>query len=759
MDYLDFLRLKEIVYKSSGFEAKDLNSFLFDWQKVIVRWACRKGRSALFEDCGLGKTIQQLEFANQVHCHTNKNVLIIAPLAVSHQTQAEGNKFGYDVNICASQDNVKNGINITNYEKIHRFNPDKFIGVVVDESGIMKSFSGKFKQEMCENWASVPYKLCCSATPAPNDYEEIGNQAEFLGICSRSEMLSMFFINDSFNVGTWRLKKHAEQEFWKWVCSWAIMIQKPSDIGYSDDGFELPELNYINHVIPADLNSLNGTLLPVEVKTLKERRDIRRKSLPDKINIIKDLVNNSSEQWLIWCELNDESIALAKSISDCVEVSGANSPEEKEEKMSGFSNEKYRVLISKPKIAGWGMNWQNCHNMIFFGLSDSFESTYQAIRRCYRFGQKENVDVHIVTHETEGSVVKNIQRKEKLFNAMIRNMAKNMSDVTKNEIKNTDGKERDEYNPELVNGKGWTLYNEDCIETVKRIQDDSIHYMLFSPPFSSLFTYSNSLRDIGNCKNDQEFIEHFKFLAKDLYRILMSGRLLSFHVMNIPAVMYKDGYMGIKDLRGDLIRLFQEVGFIYHSEVTIWKDPLIQAVRTKALNLQHKQISKDSSRCGQGLADYVVTMRKPGLNVEPVSKGRGFEKYIGEMDEPTNKKSDDPATNKYSHYVWQRYASPVWFDIRQTRTLNYKLAKEKEDEKHMCPLSLDVVERCIELWTNEGDTVFSPFAGIGSEGYGAILMKRKFIGCELKKSYFDIAVKNLSLVTEPGFLETFCDVL
>jgi hypothetical protein len=757
-DYQKFLSSKEIIYKDHGFKAKDINPLLYDWQQDIVNWSCRKGRSALFEGCGLGKTIQQLEFAKQVHIFTGGNVLIFAPLAVSKQTRQEGSKFGYAVNIASSMDDIKPGINITNYEKVHKFDPSAFSGIVVDESGIMKSFTGKFKTDMCESWAIVPYKLSCSATPAPNDYEEIGNQAEFLGICTRLEMLSTFFINDTANTGTWRLKKHAENEFWQWICSWAVMIQFPSDIGYEDKGFVLPGINYISHVIPAS-DVLAGTLFPVAANTLEERRDIRKTSLSDKIKIAKELVENSDEQWLIWCEMNEESQRISKEIKEVQEVTGSDSDEDKINRMLGFTLGKHKALCSKPKIAGWGMNWQNCHNIIFIGLSDSFEALYQAVRRCYRFGQTEIVNVHIITHELEGNVVKNIKRKEKQFTEMVTNMTKNVSEISKVEIKQAT-RERNDYIPKKEVSKSddsWVLYNEDCIETVKRFEENSIHYMLFSPPFSSLFTYSNSTRDMGNCKNEDEFFKHFDFLVSGLYRSLMPGRLLSFHVMNLPAVIYKDGYIGIKDLRGDLIRIFQKAGFIFHSEVCIWKDPLIQAVRTKALNLQHKQISKDSSRCGQGLPDYVITMRKPGINSEPVAKGRGFEEYIGEMDEPAFDKNDNHSVNKYSHHVWQRYASPVWFDIRQTRTLNYKIAREGKDEKHICPLQLDVIERCLDLWTNPGDLVYSPFAGIGSEGWCSLRMKRRFVGSELKESYFNVAVKNLSELSEPSLLETFIE--
>jgi len=298
--------------------------------------------------------------------------------------------------------------------------------------------------------------------------------------------------------------------------------------------------------------------------------------------------------------------------------------------------------------------------------------------------------------------------------------------------------------------KNWAMYHGDCIPITKGLPDNSIHYTIFSPPFSSLFTYSDSERDMGNSKSDKEFYEHFKYFLPELYRITMPGRLVSFHCSNIQCSIVKDGYIGIKDFRGDLIRIFQAAGFIFHSEVCIWKDPLVAAVRTKALTLAHKQISKDSSRCAMGLPDYIITMRKPGENPESISHGRGFERYFGDMPDPDIPKNDNPRLNKYSHNIWRRYASPVWFDINQTRTLNVRQAREKDDERHICPLQLDAIARCLELWSNENDVVFSPFAGIGSEGYESLKMGRKFIGCELKKSYYDVAVKNLkSLKNRP----------
>lgn len=312
---------------------------------------------------------------------------------------------------------------------------------------------------------------------------------------------------------------------------------------------------------------------------------------------------------------------------------------------------------------------------------------------------------------------------------------------------------------EILNQKiddRYAVYNGDCVEVLKGITENSIHYSIFSPPFASLYTYSNSDRDMGNSASDNEFYEHFKFLVSELYRVTMPGRLLSFHCMDLPMMKSRDGVIGLKDFSGELIRMFSEAGFIYHSKVTIWKDPLVEATRTKALGLLHKQICKDSSMCRQGLPDYLVTMRKPGENPEPIAHPEGFESYIGE-DEPEGAKIERPQPDAekyekkekynevpvYSHQVWRKYASPVWMDIRQSNTLNGKSAREEQDERHICPLQLDVIARGINLWTNENDIVLDPFAGIGSSNYVALKMGRRTIGVELKENYYNLAIDNV----------------
>ncbi len=738
MKYDEFIEGKQRSDNTCGFEVDEVNPMLFDFQKDIVIWALKMGKSAIFADCGLGKTPMQLEWAHKVNLHTGKPVLILAPLAVSRQTIGEGVKFGIDVQ---KYTDGNCGILISNYEQLHNIDLSLFAGIVLDESSILKSYSGKIRNDIIEKTKDMKFKLACTATPAPNDFMELGNHAEFLNIMTRSQMLSMFFINDTAHTGTWRLKGHAEKKYWKWLTEWAVMIRKPSDLGYEDNGFLLPPIKIHEHII--DAKPLDGELFATVASTLQERQKARRETVSERSKLAADIVNNTDGLFLIWCNLNTESQELKRSIENAVEITGSDTDKHKEDSMTNFSKSKIQRLVTKPKIAGFGMNWQNCHNTIFVGLSDSYEQYYQAVRRTWRFGQKEQVNIHIVISENEGSVLQNIRRKEKDADNMAREMVKNMKDLSSAIIHDHSEDIKKEYQSTVHEDKRFTAILGDSIKEIKTVKENSIHFSIFSPPFSSLFTYSDSEMDMGNSKDDGEFWKHFGYLIPDIYRIMMPGRLVAIHAMNLLATIGHDGYMGVKDFRGDIIRNFQKNGFIYHSEVLIWKDPLLQAVRTKVLSLAHKQISKDASRCAQGLPDYLIIMRKPGENTEPVAKGRGFEKYIGELDEPVAQKTNEARTNKYSHLVWQRYASPVWMDIRQTNTLNTVMAKDNKDERHICPLQLDVIERAVELWTNENDIVFSPFMGIGSEGYSALKQNRRFIGIELKESYYNEAVKNM----------------
>ena len=442
MDYQEFLKAKQKMIVDSGKEVDDteINPHLFDYQHDIVKWALKKGKSAVFAGTGLGKTRIQLAWADLV----GGRVLIFAPLAVACQTVQEGKEIGIEVNLCKENADVKDGINITNYDRMERFDLSQFDGIVLDESSILKSQTGKTRNWLIENCSGIPYKLCCTATPAPNDYMELGNHSEFLGCMTEMEMLAMFFIHDGGDTAKWRLKKHAVKVFWEWVASWAVMMVNPADLGYDGSQFILPKLNITQQEVKTEVTT--GSLFAVEAKTLQERQQARRDSLKERVAACAEIVNNSDEQFLVWCNLNVESELIAKSIPDSVEVCGSDTPEHKTESMIGFSEKRIRVLVSKPSICGFGMNWQQCHNMIFVGLSDSFEQYYQAVRRCWRFGQKSEVNVYVITADTEGAVVANIQRKERDFEDMLHGMIAATQNITAQNIKRT-GRNQKTYNP------------------------------------------------------------------------------------------------------------------------------------------------------------------------------------------------------------------------------------------------------------------------------------------------------------------------
>ncbi len=439
MTYNEFLHTKIITAPETGFRKSrdEMNESLFDWQKDIVSWALKKGRAALFEDCGLGKTIQQLEWAWSVSGHTGKPTLIVAPLAVSLQTQREGRKFGYDVTICRDASDITDGINITNYEMLSHFDAGIFGGVVLDESSILKNYSGKLRTQITEMFRDTAYKLSCTATPSPNDYMELGNQAEFLGVMTRTEMLATYFAHDGGNTSKWRLKGHSQDMFWSWVAKWAVVLTTPADLGYPAEGYDLPELNVIEHVVKPEHATMNDNvcLFTQEAHTLSERREARRNSLRERCEKAAELTKTGSGQWLVWCDLNAESELLKSLIGDAVEIRGSDNAPEKAENLRRFTDGGIRVLVTKPSIAGFGLNWQSCHNMIFVGLSDSYEMMYQAIRRCYRFGQKQPVNVHIVISPEEGAVKANVERKEKQCAYMIAKMAKHTKEILEEEIR------------------------------------------------------------------------------------------------------------------------------------------------------------------------------------------------------------------------------------------------------------------------------------------------------------------------------------
>jgi hypothetical protein len=730
-DYCAFLDEKALVAVPTGMDIlPELRAHLFDYQRDITAWALHRGRAAIFADCGLGKTPMQLEWAS----HVPGPVLILAPLAVAPQTVREGEKFGIPVRYVRDMPIDPTGIYVTNYELLAHFDLGQFVGIVLDESSILKSYDGATRTAIIEASRLVPFRLACTATPAPNDYMELGNHAEFLGVMSRVEMLAMFFVHDGGSTSEWRLKGHAQSDFWRWVASWAVLLRKPSDVGYEDGALELPPL-HIRQATVATSAPTEGALFTMEAQTLQERITARRETVGARVEACASLVNASDGAWVLWCGLNAESEGLTKAIPGAVEVRGSDKPEDKERALLAFAAGEIRVLVTKPSIAGYGMNWQHCHQMAFVGLSDSWEQYYQAVRRCWRFGQEHPVTVHLIAADREGAVVENIKRKDAQAAEMAARMVEHTKALTTAAI---GGTVRDvaTYERDTATGEGWTAHLGDCVDVVRELADESIDFTVFSPPFASLYTYSNSDRDMGNCADADVFMRHFGFLVGELLRVTKPGRLVSFHCMNLPTSKVRDGVIGLRDFRGELIRLFDAHGWIFHSEVCIWKDPVTAMQRTKALGLLHKTIRSDSAMSRQGIPDYLVTMRKPGKNPEPISH----------------------TPEEFPVSLWQRFASPVWMDITPNDTLQYRSVREHDDERHICPLQLEVIRRALKLWSNPGDLVLSPFMGIGSEGHVAIEEGRQFVGVELKRSYWKQAVANIKNARRTADTDLFGNV-
>jgi hypothetical protein len=910
-DYEAFLQRKRKAAVPTGFliEPEQLGAHLYEWQRPVVRWALRRGCAALFEDCGLGKTAQQLEWAAQVADHVDAPVLIFAPLAVARQTQAEGEKFGIPVTVCRRMEDVREGVNVTNYDLLQHFQPAAFGGIVLDESSILKG-DGTVRKAITEFAERIPFRLACTATPAPNDHQELINHAEFLGVMRGDEILSLWFTQDGNTTHKWRLKGHAREDFWRWVATWALAVRTPADLGYPADGYTLPPITYVQHVV--DTGAPTDALFQAEARGIAEQRRVRRETLAARVwltvNIVtssgltdacggkidvcgnqntpqdnersialtpkcghesvpvielpkrtgntckpttrptkrsikstdvptlkseignvgndtqptqssarsanstlgtetsqpsatggskrsseleapstthclsnradgalsvaqsrptsgdinsmsitatqpelsegssaadatwasvssKTTLNGSGKPWIIWCELNDEQDALAEALGDsAISIYGSLSSDEKERRVLSWLRGDRPVLISKPSLIGFGMNFQHCADVVFSGLGNSYEKYYQAVRRCYRFGQKRPVTVHVVTSEADGPIVRNIERKEQQAVEMMSELI-GLTDLT---CAAASAREEMEYTEGKASGTGWDLLLGDSCKTLVELKTGSVGHSVFSPPFPSMYVYTNSPHDIGNCASFEEMLSHFRFLIPELLRVTMPGRSCSVHLTQALSFVGKDGHAGMKDFRGATIRAFEDAGWHYYGEVAIDKNPQLKAIRTKDRGLLFKTLATDSAHMHMAMADYLLQFRAPGDNPEPIRAGIS-DKY-GNPD------------GWISQDEWIRWARPVWYaadfapdgdGIAETDVLNVSQARDTNDERHLCPLQLGVIERSLKLWSNPGDLILSPFAGIGSEGYQAVRFGRRFIGGELKPSYFRQAVRNL----------------
>lgn len=714
MDYEALLARKRATLDDAGIvvSPSDIHPAAKPHQRAIIAWACRKGRAAIFADTGLGKTLMLLEWARMI----NERTLVLAPLSVARQIVREAARWGITARYVREQAQVGDGINVTNYEMLPHFDPAAFGAVVLDESSILKALDGETRKRLTAAFAQTPYRLCCTATPAPNDITEIGNHAEFLGVLSVAHMRARFFVHDNDKSQDWRLKGHAEQAFYRWLASWAMSVRRPSDLGFDDTGYILPPLTVVPRWVASDYVP-EGQLFFTELKGIQGRTQARRSTLHERVAAAATLVNASADPWLVWCGMNDESAALAAAIPGAVEVTGSDTPERKAELLESFQDGAIRVLVTKPRIAGFGMNFQHCAHQVFVGLSDSFEAYYQCIRRSWRYGQQRPVEAHIVLSDLEEAIYHNVMRKESDAQQMMERLVQAVKDYEQQEIGTTTPPAPALLTDE-TRGDGWRLLLGDSTTRLHELESESIDLSVFSPPFSSLYTYSPDERDLGNSADADEFFAHFRLIIGELHRVTKPGRNVCVHVQQIAAQKGKDGYIGIKDFRGDVIRAFEAAGFILHGEVTVDKDPQAQAIRTKAKGLLFVQLHKDSSESRPALADYLLKFQRPGKNATPIRPDIS---------------NDD----------WISWARPVWYGISENDTLQYTTARDPEDERHICPLQLSFIERCVRLWSNAGETVLDPFNGIGSTGHVALKNGRHYIGIELKPSYYRIAAQNL----------------
>ncbi len=792
-DYQEFLKTKHLNVKRVGFDVpiEDIHPILFAFQRDIVRWSLSLGRAAIFAKMGMGKTFMQLEWAKHVAAHTGKKVLILAPLAVAHQTIKEGERLGIAVKrVDEFGDIGEASIVITNYDRVHKFytltdyemntvteggeiaelevtdkanqlDPDVFAAIILDESSILKHYSKTFF-ELVHACETIPYRLCCTATPSPNDIVEIGNHSTFLGVMDFHDMLARFFFGSGKIAREAQLTKHGEKDFWKWLTSWSVCISRPGDLGdeYEMEGFDLPPMHVHEHRLPANAMTIErawakGLLIPDEAVSATGFMKVKRETMPERIEKAIEIVAllPETEPVILWCDTDFESDALMQAFPQAIEIRGSYSSKVKEEGLVTFATGQNRMLITKPEIAGFGMNFQHCANMVFIGSSFSFERPYQAIGRIYRFGQKREVNIHWIYSESEGSVKTIFDHKEKEFQEMQKLM---------NTAMQQNGLFRDE-NPDVVfydteykleEGNGWKLYMGDSVENIKHLEDNSVHLCIHSPPFGeAMYTYSDKMADMGNAGTRAEFMEHYGYLLDELHRVMMPGRAIGVHVKDLPLFLNRDSVMGIDPFSDDVLALFRSKGFVLQSRITIGKDPVLEMQKTNSHGLLFKSFREMAQILRVGLPDYVLVFRKwPVEGCVPVTHDPRDTTYFGQDVPPMMMDIPSRKTRRYNTAlpVWQRYANPIWddvsipaiwTDIAVTKVLNYMVAKESKDQRHICPLQLDLISRLIHWYTNEGETVLDPFVGIGSTVYEAVKLGRVGIGMELKPNYYKLAIK------------------
>lgn len=727
---------------------------LFDYQKFILTEAIKRQRYAMFADCGLGKTAMFLAWIRRIQpALQGKKVLIITPLMVLNQTLDEEEKFYHertieDIHEGSIEEWAKNGVSqvaITNFEKFYEKKElyGNVAAVVLDESSILKNGDGKTRTGIIETTRGIPWKLACSATPAPNDREEYASHATFLEyVRSNNEFFSMFFVNSDEG---WQIKPHGLEAFYQYLSSWSVYLRNPEHYGFNDNLAKLPKP--IFETVMLDWTDEQKQLLTTIHKGSLDRKhflimlskgfykdaqgkivNVTNNKIATTLNI---LAENKGKPTVVWVTYNYEQEMYLEAFKQTnyrvAEISGATKEEQRVKTIEDFRAGKYDVLISKPKLLGFGLNLPFVTVQIFSGLTDSYEQFYQCVRRSHRFGATEPVKVYLPVTNAEKRILSNVMHKKDTFefdsNKQETDFIKNLQNDLNQffnlpyETKQIDAANR----TELKQGRDWQLFRGDSIKVLQTLTPESIDMALFSPPFANLFTYSNNIADMGNTRDHTEFYLHFEFFLKGLFRAMKQGRIVCCHLSQLATLKSRDGFVGLHDFRGDLIRLFQRHGFIYFGEWCIAKSPQMQAIKEKVRSLSFAQLESDRLGSKPGLNDYILIFKKPGEAAARVNDSSG----------PTRDE-------------WINWATGVWADIKDTDTMNVRGTKGEDDVKHICPMNLQVIRRCIRMYSAPGELVLDPFNGIGSTGVIALEKGRRYIGIELKEEYFDCAAENLT---------------
>lgn len=832
MEYKEFLENKIVIAQEYGseIEVTDLNPILMDHQKDIVRWCVSGGRRAIFASFGLGKTIMQLELAVKISQITNKPFLIVMPLGVIGEFKDDLKLLYSEMSIeyitddSTISDVDPNTIYVTNYERIRQgdVKASLFGGVSFDEASILRSLKTETTNYVLKHFGEINYRFVATATPTPNDFIEILNYADYLGVIDRGHALTRFFQRDSTKAGHLTLYPNKKEEFWKWVSTWAVFINKPSDLGYDDTGYILPKLNFneilVENIPDGEIRNKRGELVMFK-DTTKSLVDVSREksdSIDIRVNKAFEIVNQQPDKsWILWHHLEAERAAIEKKFKpfNIKSVHGSQKNHEKENLLIGFKNGEYQILASKPKIAGSGCNFQRaCHNMIFVGIDYKFNDFIQAIHRCYRFRQTDEVNVYVIYTQNEQEVIKTIKEKWRKHIEL----QTEMINLVREYGLNTD-KIKSDMKRQIFNGRresqvaGAKVFNEDTVIIHNEMEENSTDMILTSIPFGDHYEYSDNYNDMGHNDGNDEFFKQMDFLTPNLLRTLKPGKVAAIHVKDRIRYSYQNGtsFTTIDDFSGKTVAHFLKHGFYLIGKITVTTDVVRENNQTYRLGWSEQ--CKDATKMGVGLPEYILLFRKKPSEMnnayadEPCFKSKQeYTRANWQLDAHAYWKSDgnrffssqelqqmDVAKivnywkkhNLQEVYSFQEHLNVcetlesqdklsslfmtlpnhsnnelVWTDINRMNTLNANQVNRKK-EKHICPLQLDIIERLISRFTMPGDTIDDPFGGLFSTAYKAIEMKRKAISTELNPSYYDDGLFYLKAIEYKINVPTLFDIV